>query len=280
MKAFKYLIVILIIGSSSCTEPIELDLNTEENKRLVVDAHLTTATKAHEVHLTQTRDFFTQSDPVPATGALVTLSDGATTETLTETDPGLYYTSENYAAEVGKTYTLKIEYNGKTHTAVEEVLPVAPLEDVYYEIDYSGDDESTIEGPDGEIIYETFYDIYGVSKEPDTPGNHYMWFLNINGEWHDYEYEEWFFTNDNGVNGMDIDAPFHNVVAYPDDVVELEQMSITKGAHDFLLAVAFEVYRGSLFDGAPANVSTNFDNGALGYFITSDVSSLSVTIEE
>lgn len=275
-----YILTFLVLFVSACTEPIDLDLNTDENVRVVVDAHLTTETKAHLVNLTNTRDYFTQGDPIPATGALVTLSDGSNTETLVEAEPGHYFTTDNYAGEVGKTYTLTVEYNGKTHKAVSEILPVASLDDVYYEIDEDNDDESTIEGENGEIIFETFYDIYGVAEEPDTPGNHYMWFVNVNGERYQKNYMDWFFVNDDGVNGQHIDVDFFSVVAYPDDVVELEQLSITEDAHDFLFDIALEVFRGGLFDGAPANVRTNFDNGALGYFITSDISTKSVVIEE
>jgi len=285
MKNAIYTLLAVVLALSSCTEPIELDLNTDENVRLVVDAHLTTAAKAHLVYLTETRDYFTSGSAIPATGAMVSFSDGTTSETLIENEPGYYYTSNTYAGEVGKTYTLTIEYNGKTHKAVSEILPVAPLLDVYYE-DYihldMGEDEdvSVIEGPNGEEIFENHYDIYGVSVEPDTPGNHYLWFLNKNGERYTTRFEDWFFTNDNGVNGNDIDADFYDFFALPGDVIEFEQMSITKEAYDYMFGVLNEVFRGGLFDGAPANVTTNLDNGALGFFITSDVSSKSVTIQE
>lgn len=285
MKKAIYTLFAVVVVLNSCTEPIDLNLNTDENVRLVVDAHLTTAAKAHLVYLTETRDYFTHGAPITATGAMVTFSDGTTTETLIEDAPGHYYTSDTYAGEVGKTYTLTIEYNGKTHKAVSEILPVTPLLDVYYE-DYipdPGDDDeevSVVEGPNGEEIFETQYEIYGVSLEPDTPGDHYLWFLNKNGERYTDKFDDWFFTNDNGVNGNEIDADFYDFFALPGDVIELEQMSITKEAHDYMFGVSSEIYRGGLFDGAPANVSTNLDNGALGFFITSDISTQSLTIQE
>ncbi len=281
MNKFKYFIVLLVLGVSACTEPIDLDLNTDENIRLVVDAQLTTEAKAHLVYLTTTRDFFTPGQPIPAIDAVVTLDDGNSTENLVELEPGSYFTAEDFAGEVGKTYTLTIAYEGVTYTAVSEILPVASLDEVRAELadpdDDFFDDEEEFDEEGNPLV---FYDIFGVSEEPPTPGNHYLWFVNVNGERRLADYVDWFFVNDDLVNGQHIDVDFYTLDAEPGDVVELQQMSITPGAYDFLLDVTFEVFRGGLFDGAPANVSTNIDNGALGYFITSDVSSNSALIPE
>ena len=49
--------------------------------------------------------------------------------------------------------------------------------------------------------------------------------------------------------------------------VRVQMFGISKGYYDFLDGLGKQVFRGGLFDGPPANISSNFDNGALGYFV-------------
>ena len=93
MKNQNILTIIVLLSTlvwASCTEPIELELNTDNNIRLVVDAQLTTETKPHLVQLNQTSDYFKEGEAEAAENAVVTLSDGVTIETLNETTPGHY----------------------------------------------------------------------------------------------------------------------------------------------------------------------------------------------
>jgi len=141
MRKQLYILLLGILGLAACTEPIDLDLNTDDNVRLVVDAMLTTAAKPHLVKLTETRDYFVEGEPNTVSNAEVTISDGTTMETLTEQEPGHYYTSSDYAGEVGKTYTLTIQSGGETYTSVSEIVSVAPLDGIRFVQDFSGDDE-------------------------------------------------------------------------------------------------------------------------------------------
>jgi hypothetical protein len=55
-------------------------------------------------------------------------------------------------------------------------------------------------------------------------------------------------------------------------MVTLEMHSVTTGYYDFMTAMMLEtVWKGSPWDGPPANVAGNVSNGAKGYFRASDV---------
>ena len=61
--------------------------------------------------------------------------------------------------------------------------------------------------------------------------------------------------------------------------VQVDMLSITEDYYNFIIDYKYEtVWRGSdgfggIFDGPPANISTNLDNGALGFFFAAGVSS-------
>ena len=270
MKNLIYISLIISLAFSACTEPIELELNSDDNVRLVVDGLLTTDTTSHLINLSLTTDYFKEGTPDRATNAIVSISDGASTEILTEVEPGKYFTSDNYAGEVNKTYTLEIEYNGETYISRSNLLPVAPLDSIKV---YSFDPEEGEE--DNNAVFPFF-------QEPAQAGNFYIFKMLINGEYFTDTIQDWFFTDDIGVNGSYIgDAEFFVFYAEKGDTITFEQFSMSKEVYENLQAVQLETeFRGGLFDGAPANVPSNVNNGALGAFITADVSRKSIILEE
>jgi len=85
-----------------------------------------------------------------------------------------------------------------------------------------------------------------------------------------------------GVDGGYIaDAEFWSFLALPGDVIRYEQLSVSKDIYENLNATLLETeWRGGLFDGAPANVPSNIDNGAVGAFIVADIEAMELVIEE
>jgi len=272
MKNIINILLISVLILSSCVEPIDLTLNTEENVRLVVNAELTSAPKAHLVDLSLTTDYFKEGIADRAENAIVTISDGVQIETLTELEPGMYYTSEDYQGEENVAYTLKIEYNGKTYESTETMLPVAPLDSMYIK---EWEEQDSIE------VGFTGYDLYIHFQETSPEGDHYLFRMLINGEY-DGGVSNWFFTNDVGVDGGYIsDVQFFGFEAEPADIITFESLSTSKQVYENLLATMLETdWRGGLFDGAPANVPSNISNGAVGAFIVADIESLEVMVPE
>ena len=262
---------------ASCTETIELDLNTDNNIRLVVDAELSTETKAHLVKLNLTKDYFKEGESDAAENAIVSISNGTDTETLEELTPGHYYTSEGFYGEENETYTLRIEYGGEVYTSTSTIYPVMPIDSISYEIfetvEGGFDDDEEEEDPD--------YSLYAFFQEPATPNQYYLFKHTINHKPSE-DILDWFFTEDILVNGNYIaDADFFDFDAEIGDTVTFEAYSISEEGYEYLNAILLETeFRGGLFDGAPANVPSNMSNGALGSFITVDVERSSLIIED
>ena len=104
-------IILAMLAAVSCVEDFVPDIKESDVRRVVVDAVLTTDTTAHCVRLSASAPYGTPSERIPViSGASVRLSDGTSQIELNE-DPGTgcYYTPEDYAGEVGKTYTLTID---------------------------------------------------------------------------------------------------------------------------------------------------------------------------
>ncbi len=254
---------------SNCTERIDLELNEEENVRLVVEAWLTTERKEHTVRLTTTSSYFENQHPPPVLGAKVQISDGTNVFELEEFRwDGTYKTAEDVQGQVGKTYTLSIEYEGEVYMATSTIHRVPKIDSLGYMNVYEYDDEE--------------YDKHHLTlyvQEPKGIGDFYVFKTHVNNQARSLARallisDE--FIDGNYMNGVEL----KNVGFTIGDEVRLEMLSISEEAHDFLRSILLETeWQNGLFDGPPANVKGNISNGAMGMFITSATSRYTIKIE-
>lgn len=256
---------------SACTERIDLDLQSDENQRLVVDAWLTDEAKAHEVKLALTTGYYNNEPPQAVTGATVQISDGTETFILTEASPGHYLTADSVKGKPGHTYTLKIDYNGQSYQAVSAMREAPTIDSLDYEVFEYQDTENDF----------TEYAILLYTTEPNTLDDAYYWKGYLVDAPTDVTRTYWEIAEDKFVNGSPINgAQVLIVEANPGDAFVFEQYLIRPEAFDFFLAVQTEtIYKGTIFDTAPANVPSNVDNGALGFFIAAGVKRDTITID-
>ncbi|MCB0402387.1 MAG: DUF4249 domain-containing protein [Flavobacteriales bacterium] len=253
----------------SCQKKIDFELNDQENSRLVVEGSITDQAKAHTIELTRTTSYY-ENQPAPREeGATVTITDGITTHTLTETSPGVYQTSASYAGVIGRTYTLNITTaDNQFYTAESTLESVAPIDTVLLDVGLNFEDE--------DVLILSHY-----GPEPAGVGNNYMWLVNINGIDYTEDVNDIMFVTDEFVDGNYI-AGFEFQEILLSDLpqadtlkIAIEMHSISRSYYDFLLAIALETqYNGDLFSGPPANIPSNVSNGALGFFRASAVSSM------
>lgn len=263
----------VLLLASSCTKRIELDLNKEEFQRVVVDGWFTNQTKAHEVKLTLTSDYFQNEAAAAATGAEVSITDGTITHNLTEEEPGIYRTAPTVSGEIGKTYTLAIKYNDETFTAshyLDTVSEIDTIVSTIYQDEFTGE------------IDEMYRSLWLYTQELPGLGNHYMWRVYQNGVPKSDTLRQVQFVEDDLVDGNYIEEwNFYDLEAGQGDHVLVEQYSISKEIYDGFIAVMLETdWRGGIFDSPPANVPTNINGGALGFFVTSAVSTIEFEIDE
>ncbi|MBK9284336.1 MAG: DUF4249 domain-containing protein [Sphingobacteriaceae bacterium] len=158
-----YLILFALLFNS-CRKDIKLNIPDYQQK-VVVEASIETngppiVLLSWSVPYFGTFDF-TTPEKAFIKGAKVIVSDGILTDTLVELDPsiGYFYAGLKIKGEVGKTYQLQIEVNGKTYNASSSIRTPAKLDSLYFK----GEQDSL------GYIWQRF-------SEPAGVGDFYRWF--------------------------------------------------------------------------------------------------------
>ena len=265
----KLFLILTLLAAVSCVEDFVPDIKESDVRRVVVDAVLTTDTTAHCVRLSASAPYGTPSERIPViSGARVRLSDGARDITLEEKDSGCYYTPDDYAGEVGKTYTLTVdgEDEGESfHFEAQDTMPPAGVR---------GDDFDYYKMSDSLWCFA----IWG----QDLPGiiSHYAADLRVNGEAHGYgkwiTIEGYQMFDGNYLNGgeyffytaFDILGTGEETPPLKEgDLIELYTYSLSDSFYSFMMAVMNEsIAHMPLFSPQPANLPTNIRGGAAGVF--------------
>ncbi len=126
---------LLILILASCSEVI--DLKTESaGGQLVIEGRITNGTMGNLVNITRTL----QEDqaPEPISGAVVKVIDGnGLEEGYVETSPGKYELCQDVVlGEVGSTYRLQVDLDGKTYTSsIQEMMPILARDELRFELD-------------------------------------------------------------------------------------------------------------------------------------------------
>ena len=281
MKNISIISIAIIALLSSCKKDLDLDLNTEENQRLVVDALFSTYAQEHVVKLNMTANYYSADSPEKISGASVSISDGANVTSFIETSPGIYKSSANATASFSKEHTLTIDYNGKTYTAKNYCDTVPVLDTVIAEL-YTGPGAfGPGNGPPGEAPTGLQYDIKFSTQELIGFGDSYAWKIYVNGVLRNDSISEQLSNNDEYLP----DGTYFNEVSLTimddlnsGDTIVVAQHAISEETYDAYIAILYQTqYKGGIFDAPPANVPTNLSEGAVGLFsVTGEVRAYTV----
>lgn len=271
MMLVRILLLWIVFSVFGCIEQIDLsEINGATSGRIVVEGTITNEMKSHLVKLTRTNVAIPDTAAEAVSGAVVTINDGLATYLLQEIDtlPGIYVTGENVQGEIGKTYTLSVQSDGQLYTASSTMQPVTPFSSEKEIFRAPNRIENPI--PDNFDIFEVQFPKvrYGVAKPSKVlyyavePVNN-----TLRSAFH-YEFP--------GVDpqGFLLNFQGQNERIFVEDGTEIYQFkySMTDEHYEFMRAVYAQTYfKGGLFDRIPANVPTNLNNGALGFFEASAV---------
>ncbi len=281
--------VLLAAAFAGCEEVITIDLE-EGPERLVVEGRIERIKEKQssyqEILLSMTDAFFSDSSTPKVSGALVTVSDelgNTTTFAESEAEPGRYVTNE-LQAEIGRTYTLTIQFAGDTYEARATLLAVAAIDSIYQrfvENHRPGD-----EGEDGLRVFIDYTDIAGVE-------NYYLWEQFVDGvsqmEATADDNQFHLISKDQFYDGQKIVAgnPYERSVVEPGQEVLLRQISLSAFAYDYYFLLFDQAGGGRvIFDTPSAPIKGNIENVTdperypLGYFGASEVSQAEILIQE
>ena len=123
-------IILTVIFLSSCTEVVDIKLDTA-NPKLVVEASINwqkgTAGNIQKIILTSTADYYTNKTPV-VSNATVTVSNSLNVIfNFIEIPNTGQYVCNNFIPVLNEKYKLTIVSNGKTYTGTENLKPIAEI---------------------------------------------------------------------------------------------------------------------------------------------------------
>jgi len=262
----------LILLLAACTKEIDLDLNDDKHSRLVVEGSITTEKKAHIIKLSRTSNYFANEPTPRETGATVKIFEEGSDDpfVFVETEQGVYKSDTSVFGKVGKNYTLEITLqDGEEYSATAFLDTVPDMDSVTYEYEEFNMNNKIFK----------YYILKLWAQEPEGEGDNYLFNIFINGIWDNDTLNEAVYDNDEYIDGMYI--PGVDIYGIRDEdfeddtiTVRVDMLSIPEDLIEYNIAVMMETeWKGSPFDGPPANVPTNINNGALGFFSASDVSS-------
>ncbi len=240
--------LIIALAFSSCQKEIDIDLNSK-SPHIVVEAEISDQSASCKVKLTKTVNF-NESNNFPAvSGAVVRISDDiGNSDILTETSPGIY-TSSTLQGIQGRTYTVEITSDGKTYTAISKMPAPTSIDTLKVENSFFGNSR---------FINAEFQDSAGIE-------NYYRLIQAVNG----IPKTTVFITSDYLQDGKTISQTLfyreeEDSLVTGDSVTVLLQ-SIDKGVYEYFRTLS-ELSGGGGQSTTPANPTSNFTNGALGYF--------------
>lgn len=251
----------------SCRKDVNVKLPTYKEK-LVIEGAIETGSVPY-VMLSMSVPYFGNFDfstPEKAfvKGAFVTVTDGTIIDTLKEIDPsvGYFYLGSKLTGQTGKTYTLRVSYNGGDYMISSTILNQVKLDSLYFkwEADSLG------------FIWQRF-------NEPAGLGDNYRWFAKrLNPKYQDQFFAAPPFSvfDDKFVDGKAFDFSFdrgpqpNNIQAWRDDpnrsyfrvgdTVAVKFCHIGKAEYDFWNTYYQNKASNSNPFSAPVNIKSMFGN--------------------
>lgn len=258
-RVINLLLLVMLLGLSACEEVIDIDLK-EADQVLVIEGAVSNMETTHYVYISKTVPFSSNSTNNPQSGAIVKIQEVGTSaeRTFTELSAGQYRIN-NYQANPGQTYRLTVEFEGKQYQASSTMPPPIAIDSIGTVTDsFFGEDERTVS-----LVYQ------------DPPGkkNYYRYLVSVNGKPSNLV----FAYNDKFNDGKKVqrDLYHEDLDLEIDDYVEVEQHCVDQAVYTYFNGIQSN----NPGSAAPANPTSNFNNGALGYFSAHSITRASTTIE-
>jgi hypothetical protein len=255
----------IIIAFTSCTEPIDIELDNDY-ARLTVFGEISTDTTVHSIRLTRSADYFYNKPAEGIPGASVRISDGVNEIILSESQliQGNYETPPDFFGIPGKSYDLYIEnvdINGdgedESYSASSFLPFLASIDSIQIKyVDEGSEVQLYARDPAESIDFYAFkVKRNNVLQTDSLPEIHVQNDIFFNGS----------YTN--GVTVQSLDDAKEGEKVVEGDTIVFEMFGITEEYYNFIIEAQTELFGSNpLFSGPPANISTNLSNGALGFF--------------
>ncbi len=254
---------------TACEDPLELDMANYTTK-IVVDGYIEHG-QFPLVLLTKSASYFSTIDSASLRNlvisrAKVTVSDGIKEEVLTLKKNDKYYPPYIYEGteirgEAGKTYSLKIDYEGKSYTSETSIPPRVSLDSIWFKLAPGEDSLGLLyakisDNPDREDYYRLF------TQRTDKDKKFIPVYLSAIG---DQYFNGTSFTFSVLRGSESISDVRDDIYFRKGDLVKIKICTIDRPHFDFWRTLERELYvTGNPFSSSGNEVITNIKGGALG----------------
>lgn len=260
LKINHYILAISVaLGFSACTEKVDIDLSDYERK-VVVEAEVSTETDSSYVKLTYSNNYFSGGDVEPITNATVKVikNDHDSEWVLQHVGDGLYEFQAAFRGVRDNMYHLSVTVDGKEYTADSYLQRMNTVLDSFQQTYY---EETLFSDPGWAVTYYSNEDRENVGY---TLFNCYRndTFLG----------DDVFFDSKLTVKYQvrSFELPFYRF--QPGDTTDLVFYSLDYAAYNYLYALSnLNIGIPGPFQSPPANPPSNMKGGAIGYFSAFDV---------
>jgi hypothetical protein len=243
------ILILVFLTLSSCDKVIDLHLS-DNSGRTVIEGNITDAQDSVNVKLTKNVPFTSTNTYPPITGANVIISDLAGNSYVLSEKPAGTYSTRQLTGLSGHSYRMTVNTNGITYTAQSTMPALVPLDSVTYrDADFFTDHRK--------VITVNFQD-------PANVVNQYRYVLYVNN----IEVKEVIAYNDDFTNGRYVRADLfeNDINIYKGDTVRVEMQCLDLPIYTYWFTAAQQQPNGPGGGVTPANLPSNINNGALGYF--------------
>jgi hypothetical protein len=249
---------------SSCTKVVDLKLNEPESK-IAVDGLISNQPGESFVKLTYTKGYLSSDAPEIIIDAQVSVrdNDGNLTLFSTSNNEGLYLPPTDFIGEIGKTYTLDVQYEGQSLSAESTMNDTV-----------SGSSVNVIKADITDPYLDAGYHLLATIKKYKEEDSYYKGEIFINGVKQMNTAADIVAFDDRMFEaGEELEVRLFRWAEtleddekpQPGDVVTLQLISISEETYDYLNALSETPMQGGLFGKTPANVPSNIEGG-LGWF--------------
>jgi hypothetical protein len=260
MKKILFFSVVTLV--SACQKTVTLPLNTAA-AQIVIQGEVTDQPGPYTVSITQSVGFYADNTFPNISGASVKISDGTITDSLTETSAGVY-TTHTLQGKSGTTYTLSVHIGDSSYVASSTMPAPVPLDSVTF------DNSGTFRK--GQITAQANY------QDPASGKNYYQFVLYINGVQFTkdiYAFDDRLSVGRYIVQDLRMDSNYLSV----GDQLQVNMYCVDSIVYNYFNQLSQSVGSGAFNTAAaPANPSSNINNGAYGVFSAHTVSSKTVIV--
>lgn len=263
---------LLALALFSCEKTVELDLEQVE-QATIIEGLITDQPGRQYVRISRSMGFYDQGQNPAVSGAVVTVDDSeGHSYAFVEQAPGYYVPKAPFTGKVGATYTLTAQVGESVYTATEPMNYVPPFDSLTVRIDAEEQADPEDEG--------RFYEVLVYIKEPQATVDYYLAKFYRNDTIQNWD-GEWAFAYDDLLLSEDISnlpIPFYYAEG---DMARVEMYAITRECYKYYLDLNENINNdGGMFSGQPANLRTNIEGGAIGYFQVSGLADVEIRVAD